>query len=182
MSANCQITSGRTLPCRDSLGGIKNIYILSGSVAGVTAASGAISDISGSGIFYKFQLEKGIGSWTETPTPSLENGTIYYEEAIEVSFHKMDAALRNQVKVLGENTTMRIVVETEQASTDYSGRFFYVGENRGCYLTAGSGNTGVALGDSNAYSLTLSGQEPFPCQEVTTTGNLTDALTGITVS
>lgn len=179
---SCQITSGRSLPCRDSLGGIKNIYILSGSVAGTTAASGAISDISGSGIFYKFSLEKGVGSWTETPTPSLENGTIFYGEAVEVSFHKMDAALRNQVKVLAENTTMRIVVETEQASTDYSGRFFYIGENRGCYLTAGSGATGVALGDANAYSLTLSAEEPFPAQEVTTTGNLTDALTGITVS
>lgn len=178
----CDITSGRSLPCRDSLGGIKNIYILSGSVSSVTAASGAISDIAGTGIFYKFQLEKGVGSWTETPTPSLENGTIYYAEAVEVAFHKMDASLRNQVKVLGENTQLKVVVETEQASTDYSGRFFYIGENRGCYVTAGSGTTGQALSDANQYALTISGEEPFPAQEITTTGALTDALTGITVS
>ena len=43
----CNLSSGFSLGCRDNVGGIKNVYILSGSVSSVTAASGAISDISG---------------------------------------------------------------------------------------------------------------------------------------
>ena len=39
----CDLTSGFSLACRDNIGGIKNVYILSGSVTTVTAASGAIS-------------------------------------------------------------------------------------------------------------------------------------------
>ena len=46
----CDITSGFELACRDSIGGIKNIYILSGSIASVTGAdAGLLTDISGSG-------------------------------------------------------------------------------------------------------------------------------------
>jgi hypothetical protein len=35
----CDITSGFTLGCRDNVGSIKQIYILSGSVTSVTDAS-----------------------------------------------------------------------------------------------------------------------------------------------
>ena len=96
----CNLSSGFSLGCRDNIGGIKNIYILSGSVAGVTAASGAISDISGSGTFFKFELPRNVGSWTETPTPSLENGTVFYSQVTELAMHKLQASIRNQVKVL----------------------------------------------------------------------------------
>ena len=58
----CEITSGFTLDCRDNAGGIKNIYILSGSIAGTTGATnGLLTDISGSGEFFKFELTKQTG-------------------------------------------------------------------------------------------------------------------------
>jgi hypothetical protein len=47
--STCDITSGFTLGCRDNAGGIKNLYILSGSIDAITGAdSGLISDLSGS--------------------------------------------------------------------------------------------------------------------------------------
>ena len=74
----CDITSGFTLGCRDNSGGIKNIFILSGSIDTITEVSdGLISDISGSGTFFKYELTKNTGDLTEAPTPSLENGTVY---------------------------------------------------------------------------------------------------------
>jgi hypothetical protein len=48
----CDITSGFSLGCRDNVGSIKQIYILSGSVSTVVDASeGLISEITGSGNF-----------------------------------------------------------------------------------------------------------------------------------
>jgi len=38
------------------------------------------------------------------------------------------------------------------------------------------------MGDMNGYSLSFEAMEPFPAEEVTTTGNLVSALSGITVS
>ena len=178
----CNLSSGFSLGCRDNIGGIKNVYILSGSVAGVTAASGAISDISGSGVFYKFELPRNVGDFTETPTPSLENGTVFYSQVTNIALHKLQASIRNQVKVLTQNPDLKIVVETNNGIDDQVGQFFYVGRYRGRTVTGGTGGTGTALGDANQYALTFEAQEPYPAEEVTTTGALTSALTGITVS
>lgn len=178
----CDVTSGFQLGCRDNSGGIKSIYILSGSVTSITDAAGAISDISGVGNFYQFDLTKNTGDFAETPNPSLENGTVFYSQTVNAAFHKLQASVRNQVKVLAQNPDLKIVVETNNGSEDYVGSFFYIGRYRGATLTGGSGTTGTAFGDANQYALTFEGLEPQPAEEITTSGLLTDALTGITVS
>jgi len=179
---SCELSSGFELGCRDNIGGIKNVYILSGSVDTVTAATGAISDLDGSGVFYKFELPRNVGDFTETPTPSLENGTVFYSQVVNLALHKLQASIRNQVKVLAQNPALKIVVETENGSDDNVGQFFYVGRYRGATLTGGSGTSGAAMGDQNGYALTFEATEPYPSEEITTSGALTDALTGITVS
>lgn len=184
MAANCEINAGWSLSCRDNTGGIKSIYILSGSITTITEASeGLISDISGVGTYYEFQLPKNVGSFTETPTPSLENGTVFYTQVVEASFSKLQSSLRNQVKVLAANPALSIVVETENgvASGDNVGKFFLVGRYRGATLTAGAGTTGTAMGDANQYALTFQADEPVPSFEIQTSGSLSDALTTIVV-
>ena len=99
-----------------------------------------------------------------------------------IALHKLQASIRNQVKVLTQNPDLKIVVETENGSDDNVGQFFYVGRYRGSTVTGGSGTTGTALGDANQYSLTFEAQEPYPAEEITTTGSLANALSGITVS
>ena len=180
----CDITSGFTLACRDNSGGIKNIYILSGSVAGITeAGDGLISDISGSGTFYKFELTKNTGDITETPTPSLENGTVFYETTLNVAFHKLQSSIRNQVKVLAQNPDLKIIVETNNGiESPYTGRYFLVGRYRGATLSAGSATSGTAFGDANQYALTFQGLEPEPMDEIQTTDGSVDFLTGISVA
>lgn len=181
----CDITSGFSIGCRDNAGGIANIYILSGSTATITTASaGLINGITGSGVFYKFEQQKNVGSFDETPTPSLENGTVYYDQAVNVSFHKLQASIRNQVATLAQNTNLKIVVETNNGQdSPYSGRYFYVGRYRGAALSAAAGSSGTAFGDANQYSLTFQGLEPEPAFEIQSSdGTLGSALSGITVS
>ena len=179
----CDITSGFTLGCRDNSGGIKNVYILSGSIAGITEASeGLISAISGSGTFYKFELTKNTGDITETPTPSLENGTVFYDQSLNVAFHKLQSSIRNQVKVLAQNPDLKIIVETNNGvETPYTGRYFLVGRYRGATLSAGSATSGTAFGDANQYALTFQGLEPEPMDEIQSSDGTVDFLQGITV-
>jgi len=181
---SCNISSGFSLGCRDNTGGIKNIYILSGSVDTVVEGSeGLISTLSGSGVLYKFELTKNTGDFVETPSVSLENGTVYYDQIINVAFHKLQSSIRNQVKVLAQNPDLKIVVETNNGvESPYTGKFFYVGNRRGATLSGGAGATGTAFGDANQYALAFQGMEPEPAEEISTSnGTLDVALSGITV-
>jgi len=129
-------------------------------------------------------LTKNTGDLTETPTPSLENGTVYYDQLINVAFHKLQSSIRNQVKTLAQNPNLKIVVETNNGVEDpYTGRFFYIGRYRGATLSGGAATSGTAFGDANQYSLTFQGLEPEPADEIKTTdGTLAIALaTGLTV-
>ena len=81
----CDITSGFTLGCRDNVGSIKQIYILSGSVTNVTDVSeGLISGITGSGQFYTFELFRETSDYAENVTVAPENGTVVYEGTVWV--------------------------------------------------------------------------------------------------
>ena len=179
----CDITSGFTLACRDNSGGIRNIYILSGSITTVAEVSdGLISGITGSGTFYKFELTKNTGDLTEAPTPSLENGTVFYEQTLNVAFHKLQSSIRNQVKVLAQNPDLKIIVETNNGiESPYTGRYFLLGRYRGATLSAGSATTGTAFGDANQYALTFQGLEPEPMDEIETSDGTVDFLSGISV-
>jgi len=175
----CDITSGFALGCRDNTGGIKALYILSGSVTTITDTSNEISDIDGSGVFYQFDLQRNTSDFTETINGSTENGTVFYEATVNAVFAKLQTSVRNQIKVLAANPDLKIVVET---NNDASGsKFFYVGRVFGAQLNGGQGQSGTAIGDANGYTLTFTAQEPNPADVITGT-TLADALTGITVS
>jgi len=178
----CDITSGISLQCRDNVGGLKNLYILSGSISSITDSNGSISSIAGTGTYYKFELNRNVGDFTETPTPSLENGTVFYDQVVNAAFPKLSASLRNQVQVLTQNPNLSIIIETENGSTDFSGQFFLVGQYRGATVTGGAGTTGTAFGDANQYALTFGATEPYPAQEIDANGDLVTALSGITVA
>tara|TARA_R110000868_G_scaffold4961_1_gene30845 strand:+ start:1252 stop:1803 length:552 start_codon:yes stop_codon:yes gene_type:complete len=182
--ALCNITSGATLGCRDNVGGIESVFILSGSITTITAASNEITDISGTGTFFEFELPRNVGDFTETPNPSLENGTLYFEQVVNIVIQKLQTSVRNQVNLLALNPNLKMIVKTNNGTDDGVGQYFLVGRYRGMSVSAGTGATGTAFGDANQYALAFTGQEPQPFFEVSTggTGVLTDALTGITVA
>jgi len=181
--STCDITSGFTLGCRDSVGGIANLYILSGSIDSVVDASeGLISTISGSGEFYKFELFRQTSDFTEAITSTPENGTVFYEQTLNSVFFKLQSSTRNQVKVLAQNPNLKVIVETNNGTVDGVGRYWLLGEDRGMQLLSGTGASGTAFGDLNGYSLTFTGQEPNPASEISgSAGTLASALSGITL-
>ena len=110
--ATCDITSGFTLGCRDNTGGIRKLYILSGSISEISGATeGIIDTISGSGVFYTFELFRQTSDFTENISSTPENGTVFYDQAVNAVFFKMQSATRNQIRVLAKNPNLKVIVE-----------------------------------------------------------------------
>ena len=177
---SCDITSGFTLGCRDNTGGLKNIYILSGSIDSTSGTTGLIDTITGDGVLYKFELTRQTGDFTEAINANVENGTIFYEQTANCPFHKLQSSTRNQVRVLAKNPDIKMIVETNNGSEDGVGTFFLLGQTRGLSLSGGQGQTGTAFGDLNGYTLTFTGQEPEPASELSGS-NLAGVLAGISI-
>ena len=173
--SSCFVTSNICKGCRDNVGGIKAAYIVAGCVTGTTVdADGKILTVGATGgTVYTFQVEKNTSSFVETITASLENGTVFYQQDLTLVFFKLDQAKRNQIRLLAQNTDMKVFVETND------GTIFYLGEDFGMFLSAGTAETGTAFGDRNGYSITLQGLEKDPARELA--GSLASTLVGLTL-
>ena len=182
MPAPCQITSGYTLGCRDNIGSIKNIFILSGSVTAVVAPTeGLITQLSGSGSFFKFELFRETSDFAETMTVTPENGTIVYETTTNAVFFKMQVSTRNQIRLLSGNPNIKMIVETN--NTDTTSKFIYVGKDNGVTLTTSAGGSGTGFNDRNGYALTFVSREPEPALflSASTYSGLPSLLNGLTI-
>lgn len=171
----CNLTAGIALGCRDNTGGLKTMWITDyTNVASVTSNTGdTITQISGSGTFYEFQLIRTSSQHTETVNASLENGTVFYQGETVTFFAKLDQAKRNILKTLAQSQQLAIVIE------DNNGDYFYLGQTYGCYVTAGTSVTGLNLGDRNGYNITFGYLEPNPMNQLS--GPLSSVAAGITV-
>jgi hypothetical protein len=182
MSA-CDINTGFALGCRDNVGGIKSIYILSGSISNISSASpGLITGITGSGRFYQFQLFRQTSNYQEELAVTPENGTVIYNQTCNAVFFKMQTAMRNQVRVLAQNSNLKIVIETNNGTETGAAKWFLMGQVNGAQLLSGTSQTGTAFTDLNGYNLVFTGNEQNPASEISGSGtSFTGSLSGITV-
>jgi hypothetical protein len=178
----CDITSGFQLGCRDNTGGLKSIYILSGSITSISGSQGLITSISGSGVWYEFQLFRQTSNYSEELVATPENGTIVYNQTCNAVFFKMQTSVRNQVRVLAQNPNLAIIIETQNGSETGAARWFLMGQVNGSQLLSGTAQTGTAFSDLNGYNLVFSGNEPNPASEVSgSASNFTGSLSGMTI-
>ena len=179
----CDITSGFQLGCRDNTGGLKSIYILSGSITSISGSQGLITSISGSGVWYEFQLFRQTSNYSEELVATPENGTIVYNQTCNAVFFKMQTSIRNQVRVLAQNPNLAIIIETQNGSETGAARWFLMGQVNGSQLLSGTAQTGTAFSDLNGYNLVFSGNEPNPASEVSGSATtFTGSLSGMTIT
>ena len=167
------LTAGFTLDCNDSQGGIEKLFIANGPVTSIAEAAGIVTaiNVGGSALvpadFFVFETPRQTSSLTETQTPSQENGTVTYDQALTMVFNKMEAAKRNQLLLMAEATSMVVVAK------DNNGKYWSIGLERGAFMTSGTATSGVAYGDRNGYEVVVSGMEKAPIYEVT--GSIVEA-------
>ncbi len=171
----CNLTAGIVLGCRDNVGGLKTMWITDyDNILSITQSTGdTITAISGTGTFFEFQLIRTTSQITETVNASLENGTVFYGGEVVTYFNKLEQSKRNILKTLAQSQRLAICVE------DNNGQYFYVGQTYGCYVSAGTSVSGLAMGDKNGYNITFGYLEPNPMNQLS--GSLASIATGITV-
>tara|TARA_X000001382_G_scaffold1217_1_gene1469 strand:- start:3313 stop:3825 length:513 start_codon:yes stop_codon:yes gene_type:complete len=163
---SCTISDGRDEPCKDVVGGIKNVYMLSFKDAGLvpTRASGAeeITDFGADDTWYKYEI-KGASSFTQNIQSNRDNGTTFFEQVVELTFKKLTYQDHDRVYKIAAGRP-HVAIE------DYNGNFFLVGEEHGCDATGGTIVSGAVMGDLTGYTLTLTGMERRPANFVTGSG------------
>lgn len=158
----CLLTTGRELPCKDSVGGIKAVYLADyGSLGALTVASGEVTAIAGTPDLFQFDV-KGNSSLEQAITSSRENGTTFYEQTLNLTLTKLDLATQQEI-VLMAKARPHIFVE------DYNGNYFLVGAANGADVSGGTIVTGAAMGDLSGFTLVFSAQETLPAYFVTST-------------
>jgi hypothetical protein len=156
----CLLTSGRALPCKSSVGGLKAVYFADyGTLGDATIVAGEITTFSGTPDFFKFDI-KGNSSLETTINSSRENGTTFYTQTLNLTLTTLDKGTQEEIKLLAASRP-HIAVE------DYNGNFFLVGLENGAEVTGGTIVSGAAMGDLSGFTLTMEGQETAPAYFVT---------------
>lgn len=158
----CVLTQGYNLDCRDSYGGVKEIYIAeTSSVNAITASAGVITaiDKTGTKVFFKYNLVAHTAEADQELTPSRENGTTMVKQTIKFPINKMTVAVRNELLLLAQNRLNIVVV-------DNNGVGWLYGEGNGMMLAPTTTKTGKALGDRNGFELTFESDEKTLAQQV----------------
>jgi hypothetical protein len=154
----CDITLGRTEPCKDSVGGINAVYFVNfGDITGITYDStdvDVIDAVAGSPDAYKYEV-RGNSTYTENIQSSRENGTTAFEQVLELTLKKLTKEDHNTIKLLSFGRP-NILIE------DNNGNVFLAGAEYGADVTGGTVVTGGAMADMSGYTLSFTGMEKAP--------------------
>tara|TARA_R110000803_G_scaffold23716_2_gene57939 strand:- start:3763 stop:4299 length:537 start_codon:yes stop_codon:yes gene_type:complete len=157
----CSISAGRLIDCKDTVGGIKAVYISTSTgvdfpnssgfadSADVITTTGALMSV------YKFELVREKSSFTITLNSDYSTGTYSFDQALSLSFQKFDSTDIAEILALAKGLPA-IWVE------DNNGNNFLLGAGYGMALSGGNIVSGAGFADENGFTLEFSGKELNP--------------------
>ena len=157
----CDLTRGRALECKDSVGGLQAVYLVNFGSNFTITYDGTDTDLITEMVAsadtvsaFKYEL-KGTNSLEQNVNTSRENGTTFWEQVLNLQLTKLTKEDHKELKLLCYGRPHVIVV-------DYNLNAFVCGLEHGMDVTAGTIVTGTAMGDLSGYTLTLTGNELKP--------------------
>ncbi|QDP48261.1 MAG: hypothetical protein Unbinned585contig1001_31 [Prokaryotic dsDNA virus sp.] len=160
----CDITRGRLIDCKDTVGGLKAIYIAKSYSNNVSAAAtinatemttagfATWSCCGGTVEVFKYDLIPNLSSLNVTINSDNANGTTFFTQALSVTLQKIDHDMTNELRLIAYSRAQIFV----QDSND---NVFLLGIDNGCYVTGGTVITGTAKGDLNGYTIEWGAEE-----------------------
>jgi len=151
----CDLTGGRLKPCKDAVGGIRKIHFADfGKLGTVTVVDDEITNMDGDSgaLTYHTYDVKGNSSLETNIQTSLENGTTFFEQVVNVTLHKLTKEDNKELKLMSYGRP-HVFIET------FDGKVLLVGREHGAEVTGGTAVTGTAMGDLQGYTLTLTANE-----------------------
>lgn len=165
---NCPVTiTNITTACGSNMAGISDVWIGNFGLAEYTYTyqtdgqgqqvldpdgnpireSVATATLTGTEKMQHFGFRKQTGSMTSTLQVN-DNGTNFWQTDVVLVFSKMDTAKRLSIMSLMQGQTSVIV-------KDNNGKLWMIGIDNYVGMTEGTGETGTAYSDNNAYTITL---------------------------
>ena len=151
----CTLTTGRKVPCKSAVGGLKTVYFADyGTLGAATIVGGEVTALAGNPALFQFDI-KGNSSLETAVNSSRENGTTFYESTLNLTLTFLEKATQEELKLIA-HARPHVFVE------DYNGNYFVMGLEHGAEVTGGSIVSGAAMGDLSGFTLTLVAQETAP--------------------
>ena len=151
----CTLTTGRKLPGKSGVGGLKTVYFADyGTLGAATISGGEVTALAGTPALFQFDI-KGNSSLETSINSSRENGTTFYETTLNLTLTFLEKATQEELKLIA-HARPHVFVE------DYNGNYFIIGLEHGAEVTGGSIVSGAAMGDLSGFTLTMVEQETSP--------------------
>jgi len=148
--ANCELSIGFNLDCKDGVGGVKRIVLAewySDFPQEITLdGTEVITALPANTDLYTYELPTQTASFEETINFNRDAGTIFYTQTVNVMLQKLSSAKRLELQSVA---TSRVVVFVEDAN----GNWWGVGVDFGADLSTATGGTGTVFGDAHGYTL-----------------------------
>jgi hypothetical protein len=179
------VTAGRQIQDRDSIGGIKAIYVLTDSTDNVVLLDDSNTTRSGNTVTdfgtsvaanaVQFDILRGAGGFTQSVEGSIDNGTYSFNLSLEVTLHKIDVATQDAIEALAKTRGTIAIL-------DNNDNVILAGFGNGMEMTGGSFQTGAGYGELNGTTLTFEGKEvrPAPFLTAPTLGQTNYPFDGLT--
>jgi hypothetical protein len=157
----CAITSGYTIDCRENVGGIQAIWLISNANLYDASGNSRVTDSSGTVTamtkatgtrFYKFEVPRGTAVASTNMTGSLENGTVFFTHELTFPINSRTATVRNIITTLAKNRLTFVTLEMD-------GVYRMYGKGYGLYMDSTTNSSGTAPGDRNGAELKFSSME-----------------------
>lgn len=101
----------------------------------------------------EFAFKKNTGEMTSEMTRN-DNGSYYFTNSANLVFAKQDAAKRLSLQAVASGECSMIIL-------DSNGIYWLIGAENAVSASTLSATTGVAVGDANQYTVTLSADEAY---------------------
>jgi len=177
----CDISKGRAEVCKDSIGGLRNIYFVNFDPT-ITYTfdainTDAIEAVSGTPTLHKYELKSDDSTFIQTTNSDRNAGTSFESQELAITLKKLTVESHREIKLLIFGRT-NVVIE------DNNSNFFLMGIDFGAEVTGGTTVTGGAKGDLSGYTLTLVAEEKTKANffEATTEAGLLSAGYGSVVT
>ena len=161
----CNLTRGRLIDCKDSIGGLKAIYICKAYNNNIEAvATINTTEMTDAGfdnwsaaessktIVFKYDLVPNLSSMTVNVNSDNANGTTFFTQTLSVTLQKIDHDMTNELRLIAYSRAQIFV-------QDALDNVYLLGIVNGCHVSGGTVITGTAKGDLTGYTIEWSAEE-----------------------
>ena len=174
------IANGRALEDRESIGGIRNVYFVNNNAAGAYTidVDGELDDLGTASSAYKYELNPQGSDFAEAITASEENGTVFYEQTLNLTLPNLSKDALKNLKILAQGRFQVFVEDNNIDEATGFGDLYLAGAYNGLTTTGGNISRGKAFGDLSGYTLAMVGREQRAALSVEASTAVVDTIFG----